>query len=176
VCLLRILCRAWGIAPRFSVGSGSLAEILAEHDGLLLIGDEALHVLRAKILPHHVDLGRAWYELTKLPMVFAVSAVRKDFAAARPAAAAAVGAAFLASRDECAAHPLATAADAALRYEFSQQFLLDYFDRLRFGFTPEYRAGLDEFYRRAVAIGELATAPDLAAATFDAACGSDGAR
>ena len=27
---------------------------------------------------------------------------------------------------------------------------MDYFDKLKFGFTPEYRAGLQEFYRRAV--------------------------
>ena len=40
---------------------------------------------------------------------------------------------------------------------------MDYFDKLKFGFTPEYRAGLQEFYRRAAAIGELARVPDLEA-------------
>jgi ABC-type nitrate/sulfonate/bicarbonate transport system substrate-binding protein len=94
-------------------------------------------------------------------MVYAVCAARRDFVAARPAAAAAVGAALLASRDDCAAQPQATAAAAAQLYDFSAGFLERYFDRLKFGFAPEYRAGLAEFYRRAVEVGELDGAPDL---------------
>ncbi len=94
-------------------------------------------------------------------MVYAVCAARRDFVEARPEAAAAVGAALLASRDACAAAPHATAAAAAQVYDFSQAYLMDYFDKLKFGFTPEYRAGLREFYRRAAAIGELDGAPDL---------------
>ncbi len=164
VCLLHILCRAWGMEPEFCLRQGSLAEVLADFDALMLIGDEALYVLRAEVFPHQVDLGAAWYELTGLPMVFAVCAAREGFVSGRPAAANAVGASLLASRDECAANPLETAAAAALRYEFSRQFLADYFEKLKFGFTPEYRAGLEEFYRRAAAIGELAVIPDLSTA------------
>ncbi len=166
VCLLRILFAAWGMTPEFSVREGALAQVLAEYDALLLIGDEALHVLRAEVFPQHVDLGAAWHELTGLPMVFAVSAATREFAAARPAAAAAVGAALLASRDECAAHPEETAAAGALRYDFGQRYLLEYFDKLKFGFAPEYLAGLEHFYRRAAAIGELERVPDLAAVTL----------
>jgi hypothetical protein len=40
-----------------------------------------------------------------------------------------------------------------------------YFDRLKFGFADSYRAGLQEFYRRAAAVGELELVPDLAEAT-----------
>ena len=164
-CLLKVLCREWGLEPEFAPRrGGSLAEVLSDYDGLLLIGDEALYVLRAEVYPYHYDLGAEWQELTGLPMVFAVCAVRRAFAAARPAAAAAVGAALLASRDACAAHPAETAAAAAQRYDFSQRFLMEYFDKLKFGFTPEYRAGLEEFYRRAAAIGELARIPDVGAA------------
>ena len=161
VCLLRILCEAWGIAPEFAVPRGPLADVLVEYDGLLLIGDEALSMLRAEVFAHHFDLGEEWHSMTGLPMVFAVCAARREFVAARPAAAAAVGAALLASRDECAARPRETAAAAALRYDFSQKYLLEYFDKLKFGFTPEYRAGLAEFYRRAAALGELDIVPDL---------------
>jgi chorismate dehydratase len=166
ICLLKVLCREWGIDPEFVPRRGSLAEVLSEADGLLLIGDEALYVLRAEVYPYHHDLGEEWRTVTGLPMVFAVCAVRREFAAARPQAAAAVGAALLASRDRCAAVPQETAAAAAQRYDFSQRYLLEYFRKLRFEFTSEYRAGLDEFYRRAVAAGELVAAPDLEAATF----------
>ena len=161
ICLLKVLCREWGVEPEFAPRRGPLSEVLEEFDALLLIGDEALHLLRVEAYPHHFDLGAEWKCVTGLPMVYAVCAARRDFAEGRPEAAAAVGAALLASRDACAAAPDATAAAAAQVYDFSQAYLMDYFDKLKFGFTPEYRAGLREFYRRAAAIGELDGAPDL---------------
>ena len=164
ICLLKVLCREWGLDPEFALRRGSLAEVLAAFDGLLLIGDEALYVLRAQVYPYHYDLGAEWLKVTGLPMVFAVCAARREFAAARTDAANAVAAAMLTSRDDCAVHPAETAAAAAQRYDFSQGYLADYFDKLKFGFTPEYRAGLAEFYRRAVAIGELKQIPDVGAA------------
>ena len=164
ICLLKVLCREWGIEPEFAPRRGPLSEVLEDFDALLLIGDEALHLLRVEAYPHHFDLGAEWKSVTGLPMVYAVGAARRDFALGRPQAAAAVGAALLASRDACAAAPEATAAAAAQVYDFSQAYLMDYFDKLKFGFTPEYRAGLQEFYRRAVAIGELERVPGLEAA------------
>ena len=161
ICLLKVLCREWGIEPEFAPRRGPLSEVLEDFDALLLIGDEALHLLRVEAYPHHFDLGAEWKSVTGLPMVYAVCAARRDFVQARPEAAAAVGAALLASRDACAAAPQATAAAAAQVYDFSQAYLMDYFDKLKFGFTPEYRAGLGEFYRRAAAIGELDGVPDL---------------
>jgi len=176
VCLLRVLCREWGIAPEFVAWEGTFAEVLAACDGMLLIGDDALRALRAGVFPYHLDLGEAWHDATGLHMVYAVCAARRDFVAARPAAAAAVGASLLASRDDCAAQPQATAAAAAQLYDFSASFLERYFDRLKFGFAPEYRSGLREFYRRAVEVGELDGAPDLGAvADLEAAAGLEGA-
>lgn len=164
VVLLKTLCAEWGIAPRFAPREGPLADALASFDALLLIGDEAMHVLRARVYPHAYDLGEVWREVTGLPMVYAVLAARRDFVAARPAHAAAVEAALIASKDRCAAEPEVTAAAAALRYDFSAAFLLDYFDRLKYGFGETYRRGLAEFYRRAAAIGELDAVPDLESA------------
>jgi chorismate dehydratase len=161
ICLLKVLCREWGITPESAPRRGPLSEVLEDFDALLLIGDEALHLLRVEAYPYHFDLGAEWKRVTGLPMVYAVCAARRDFAEARPEAAAAVGAALLASRDACAAAPEDTAAAAAQVYDFSQTYLMDYFDKLKFGFTPEYRAGLNEFYRRAAAIGELERVPDI---------------
>lgn len=166
ICLLKVLCREWDIQPEFTSRNGPLTEVLAACDGLLLIGDDALHVLRDEVYPYHYDLGQAWKEITGLPMVYAVCAARREFVSARPDAAAAVGESLLASRDECAARPEATAAEAALRYDFSQRYLIEYFDKLKFGFAPEYRDGLREFYRRAAAIGEIERAPDLGRGCF----------
>ena len=161
VCLLKILCREWGVQPAFVPRRQPLSDTLAECDGLLLIGDEALYILRAGVYPLNVDLGEAWLEVSGLPMVFAVCAVRRGFLAEHGAEAQAMQAALIASRDRCAARPAETAAAAALIYDFDQQYLLGYFDRLRYGFSAEHRRGLAEFYRRAAAIGELDEVPDL---------------
>jgi chorismate dehydratase len=161
VCLLKELCREWGVEPAFAPRRGPLAESLAGYDALLLIGDDALLVLRAGVYPRNYDLGEEWRAVTGLPMVYAVCAVRRAFLEQCPDEAHAVEAALIASRDRCAAHPLETAAAAAQLYDFSAAYLDHYFDQLKFGFTAEYRRGLLEFYRRAVAIGELDTVPDL---------------
>jgi chorismate dehydratase len=150
VCLLKILCRHWGIAPSFAPRQGPLAQALANFGGLLLIGDEALHILLEGVYPHNHDLGEEWRRMTGLPMVYAVCAARRAFVEERSDEARAVEAALMASRDRCAADPLETAA-----------YLAEYFDKLKFGFTAEYRQGLDEFYRRVRDIGELDVVPDL---------------
>lgn len=161
VCLLRILCREWGIAPAFGPRLRPLSETLARYDAVLLIGDEALHVLRDGVYPIHVDLGEAWHQLTGLPMVFAVCGVRRSFLAARPRVAASLQAALVASKDRCAETPEKTAAAAALAYDFTQRYLFEYFDKLRYGFSRDHRLGLAEFYRRAAALGEVAVGPDI---------------
>jgi len=46
ICLLKVLCREWGIEPEFAPRRGPLSEVLEDFDALLLIGDEALHLLR----------------------------------------------------------------------------------------------------------------------------------
>ncbi len=50
-------------------------------------------------MPFELDLGQAWQELTGLPFVFGVWAVRRDFAEAHPAATATLHRLLLRSRD-----------------------------------------------------------------------------
>jgi len=161
VCLLKVLCGEWGLEPSYAPRQGPLAQALANFGGLLLIGDEALHILRAGVYPHSYDLGEEWRLVTGQPMVYAVCAVRREFLDERRDEARAVEAALVASRDRCARQPLETAAAAAQLYDFSAAYLDHYFDQLKYGFPVEYRRGLAEFYRRAQAIGELEQAPSL---------------
>jgi chorismate dehydratase len=170
VTLLKVLAREWGTEMAFAPRAPGerLAEVMQHHDGVLLIGDDALHILRADVYPHHYDLGEEWRTVTGLPMVYALCTARREFVERDPAPAAAVAAALDASKRRCAADPQATAAAAACLYDFSQEFLVEYFDRLKYGFTDEYRRGLAEFFRRAVAIGELQAAPDMETAAVPA--------
>lgn len=75
VILLQVLLAEKGLRPEIQPLSGYSAATAA--DNVLLIGDPALDFLRA---PHeHTiwDLGAAWYEMTRLPFVYAVWALRR---------------------------------------------------------------------------------------------------
>jgi chorismate dehydratase len=107
------------------------------------------------------DLGQAWRDWTGLPMVFAVWAVRKDYAAVNPGAVKDVHEAFQRSRDLCLGE-LDQAAEAAARWEpFDAPTLATYFRTLDFSLGERQIAGLREFARRAALRGEV---PELPAA------------
>ena len=49
-------------------------------DALLFIGDEALNLKKLGIYPYVYDLAYEWYKVHRLPFVFALFLVRKDYA------------------------------------------------------------------------------------------------
>jgi len=73
--LLRVLLAEQGLSPCFSpLESYDAAK---ELDGVLLIGDPAIDFARSSP-PHQLyDLGAAWFEMTRLPFVYAVWALRR---------------------------------------------------------------------------------------------------
>ena len=73
--LLRVLLAERGLRPEFKPLASYDFEALP--DCALLIGDPALDFLRAPRQHEVWDLGAAWYELTKLPFVYAVWALRR---------------------------------------------------------------------------------------------------
>ena len=163
VLLARMLLESrHGVQPEYFRCPPDLTEMLLEADAGVLIGDAAL---RARFdAPsrglHVTDLGEAWRDWTGLPMVFAVWAVRREFAAAHPGLVKDVHEAFLASRALCLSE-LDEVARAAARWEpFSEQTLADYFRALDFALGERQVSGLREFARLAAARGE---APELPA-------------
>jgi chorismate dehydratase len=89
-------------------------------------------------------------------MVFAVWAVRREFAAENPGLVKDVQAAFVASRDEALAHVDQVAAQAARWEVFDAPTLANYFRTLDFSLGDRQLAGLTEFARRAAAVGAVA--------------------
>ncbi len=161
VALLDILLREhW----RVKVGSFScppdLARMLEEADAALLIGDDALRATVAAVRapmsdPVYVyDLGLEWKAHTGLPMVFAVWAVRRDWAFAHPDLVRSVHQAFQFSLAHSLAEVEAIAAAAARWEPFNADFLADYFRGLRFRLGPPERAGLETFAARLAGDGE----------------------
>ena len=164
-----LLAEVHGVRPEFFRCPPELGTMLLEADAAVVIGDVALRALyEAPALGLTVtDLGAAWREWSGLPMVFAVWAVRKDFALANPGVVKDVHEAFLRSRDLCL-DELDEAADAAARWEpFDADTLATYFRTLDFSLGARQVAGLREFATRAAALGEVpalpASGPEFAA-------------
>jgi len=75
VSLLKVLLAERGLKPEF-LPLPSYADA-ARQDAVLLIGDPALDFLRAPHEHQIWDLGAEWSELTKLPFVYAIWALRR---------------------------------------------------------------------------------------------------
>jgi chorismate dehydratase len=156
-----LLEQRYGVQPRYFTCPPDLTEMLLEADAGVLIGDTALrarHEAPARGLVV-TDLGTAWRDWTGLPMVFAVWAVRRDFAAAHPGLVKEVHDAFLASRELCLDELDAVAAMAARWEPFSADTLAAYFRALDFSLGDRQIAGLREFAARAAAIGQVPPLP-----------------
>ena len=78
---MRMIFRQRGIQPDYCVGDVNRDDIFnTSADAVLVIGDAALTKPWDQHFEHVYDLGRLWYEMTGWPFVFAVWAVRRDFA------------------------------------------------------------------------------------------------
>ncbi len=92
IALLKVLCRErYHIEPNYTTTRQHLPSMLAEHQGALIIGDDALvegvhHRALSNSggwnLPYIYDLGDEWLKMTGLPFTFSVWAARKDKAQA----------------------------------------------------------------------------------------------
>jgi chorismate dehydratase len=73
--LLKVLLAERGLRPKFK--SLESYEAAPEKDFVLLIGDRAIDFQRAPHAHEIFDLGSAWFELTNMPFVYAVWAMRR---------------------------------------------------------------------------------------------------
>ena len=156
-----LLGERYGVAPRYFHCPPDLTQMLLEADAGVVIGDVALRALYEA--PRRgltvTDLGQEWRDWTGLPMVFAVWAVRRDFATDHPGLVKDVHDAFLRSRDLCLLE-LDEVAEAAARWEpFDAATLASYFRTLDFSLADRQVAGLREFAARAARLGEVPPLP-----------------
>jgi chorismate dehydratase len=81
-----ILENFYKVKPLYETGSVLDAQHNHEISGVLAIGDEALILAGNETYQHQIDLGSIWYEMTSLPFVFAVWAMRSEFCHRNPGA------------------------------------------------------------------------------------------
>lgn len=148
--LLRVLLREAGIGAEFVPLEPDLDRMLTECDAALLIGDAALREAVAKRevsgkKPFITDLGKAWYDLTKLPFTFAVWASRKD----NPPSDLLV-AKLRAAREFGLGHLADVARPEAAKLGVSESVVQRYLGNFRYYLEPPDRDGLLTFAQKAV--------------------------
>jgi chorismate dehydratase len=140
-----------GVRPRYLTCPPDLAAMMFEGPAAVLIGDAALRATlhdgpRLGLAVH--DMGAAWRDWTGLPMVFAVWAARRAFAADNPGLVKEVHDAFVRSREISLERVDEVAASAARWEDFDAAALVRYFQTLDFSLGERQLAGLAEFARR----------------------------
>jgi len=151
-----VLGRVLRVAPIYVDHSPDLRSMLEVADAAMLIGDPAL---RATLVDapaqglYVLDLGQAWREWTGLPMVFAVWAVRRDYAHVDPAGLSQVRSAFHQAL-AAAQHEPARVVEAAQQVaDYPVAALEDYFEVLDFSLGARQLAGIELFAAEVVAAG-----------------------
>ncbi len=82
---LKMIFNQKQIIPEYQIGDVSDPKNIEKlSDAVLVIGDKALVHPWENHFTHCFDLGELWYDMTQLPFVFAVWAVRKSFALKHP--------------------------------------------------------------------------------------------
>ncbi len=155
----------YGRKPEYTVTAPDLDSALKDADAAVLIGDEALHAFHEH--RHHepgglnvLDLAAEWKDWTGLPMVFAVWAVRRDYAEAHPGLVKDVHLAFCESVRRSREEIDEVVASAARWEPFPPAALAEYFERLQFGLSERHLAGLREFASRASRYVDMAPLPE----------------
>lgn len=155
--LSRLVLAEMGFSPRFTPMPAAEGLALAKGSkGALVIGDRAFWLVEGaakRPFPHvkHVtDLGRAWNQLTGLPVVFALWAARRGALAPEDVAELARAAQHgLGVRTEIAR---AFARDAGGDAEHYRRYLTQ---RVRYGLGPHELDGLEAFLDRGARAGLL---------------------
>lgn len=161
--LLRVLmARYYNISPEYFQSAPELGAMLMEADAALLIGDDAL---RARYKTHDrlyiYDLGQEWKKLTGLPMVFAVWAIRRDFAHNHRDELRLIRDTFTESIKFSLEYIQDCAAKASQWEDFSADYLVEYFNSLRFDFDTRKQEGLLQYYKEAKNQGLIDEVPPI---------------
>jgi chorismate dehydratase len=157
-----LLAKRWGADATYVEMPPDIGAMMREAEAALLIGDDALRAYWDKPVGLiEYDLGTEWTAWTGLPMVYAVWAVRREFAIEQPEATQEVVDSLARSLAYCRGH-LDDISEYAARWEqFPAERFRSYFDALQFRFDPRYREGLTRYLTEAHSIGQLDAVPEL---------------
>ncbi|MDX9787354.1 MAG: menaquinone biosynthesis protein [Desulfobacterales bacterium] len=146
--LIRLVLKMRRVAPLYETGKIlSPRDVRADDDAVLVIGDTALRENWHDAFPYVWDLGDLWSELTGLPFVFAVWAVRKAFAEKHPETVATVLNLLTESRQTGMRHLEEAAINASARLRVEKKICDKYFANFCFGLKTPQMKGLTTFFQ-----------------------------
>lgn len=166
-CLLNIILRkAYGASPCYdirAVNPGS--PIPADATASLLIGDDALYINHNRQAGlYYYDLGAEWKKFTGMRMVYAVWAVRREFAKARPQALRRVYERVTHGFQHGYAEKTKAIEMILADQPFTFAQLDDYLDVIHWDFAQEHHKALLTFYRYAHELQLIDHVPEIALA------------
>jgi chorismate dehydratase len=137
-----------GIRPEFVVGKvKNPSQIPKDIDAALVIGDTALSQKWGRMFPHIYDLGSQWWNMTGLPFVFAIWAVRKEFARKYPQRVEAVLGLLKTSRGHGYGNMKTIVEKACSRLGIDTSTARLYYKSLIYSLSDLEKKGLELFYK-----------------------------
>jgi len=156
-----LLAKHWEADAEYVEMPSDLASMMRDADAALLIGDDALRAFYTPTDLLKYDLGTEWKAYTGLPMVYAVWAVRREYAERNAESVTRLDWALNESMRYSAEHADAVAEYAARWEPMPVSFFASYFDALRFRFGDRFREGMARYFSEAHAIGQLQRVPEV---------------
>ena len=123
-------------------------EIKKSADAALIIGDKALKEKWELHFDHIYDLGQMWLELTDLPFVFALWAVRKSFADKQPEVVSSIIKLFGLSKEEGRKNLEDIAKKASEILGIDIDICKKYYELLNYNLDPQQLKGLTSFFEK----------------------------
>lgn len=146
--LLRLFFREHDVRPEISCRKLDDNNSLSGADAVLVIGDAALNGKWQKTYRHVWDLCGAWKDATGLPFVFALWAVRKQYAHEHAAQVARTLEILNRSRRKGCANLAAITASLQKSCDLERDVLERYFNGLQYDLDAVKFTGLQTFYSR----------------------------
>ena len=144
---LKMIFSREGISPDYEIGAvEDCQRLLKAVDAVLVIGDTALVQPWAGTFKHCYDLGQVWHDMTGLPFVFAVWAVRKQFAVQYPECTTEIHRLLLASRAEGDRHMDEIVSAARITTGLSAKQIQAYFDLLYCDLDAPKKKAMEIFF------------------------------
>lgn len=147
--LVRLIFKRRSVAPRLQRGKvKTAADVPAEAQAALVIGDAALREPWGDHFEYVFDLGTLWWEMTGLPFVYALWVVRGALADRRPDTVAAVVDLFRKSKTNGYAHETEIVDAASQKLDLSRDTCRKYYEHLVCDLGPEEIQGAETFFRQ----------------------------
>lgn len=150
-----VLEEFYGITPRYQVGDILDPKSYREEvSAVLAIGDDALRLREDSAYPVRLDLADTWNIKTGLPFVFAVFAVRKEFARSHPAMLTEIWQALLSCRDQGRKRLKEISKRVAPRIPMSVESCYSYLQKIEHTLDKQHLEALSVFYNSLIRRGE----------------------